>query len=223
MPNYFGRRKFPDLNQSNNSHQVVLQLGYCRVQNPIQAERNLPVLIKFESGMKLQVVIQAFRVWIPLTDTFQFFLFKSTLVFDCLLFCKINVKFLTSIIHIFNHAKSNWICRFRFIQNTKSWIVSRVHFESIRRAQPPFITSWNREKWETHMKGIYCENDAGKIRKSHFQSLVLESSCSALSSWIQCIFAAETQDGQLLREDNKCILQCRALVTRFLNEAANDI
>ena len=36
------------------------------------------------------------------------------------------------------------------------------------------------EKWETHMKGIYCENDAGKIRKSHFQSLVLESSCSAL-------------------------------------------
>ena len=72
------------------------------------------------------------------------------------------------------------------------------------------------------MKGIYCENDAGKIRKSHFQSLVLESSCSALE-FNAFLLLHETQDGQLLREDNKCILQCRALVTPFLNEAANDI
>ena len=49
MPNYSGRMKFPDLNQVSPSRAATEVLG---VQNPIQAVRNFPVLIKFESGMK---------------------------------------------------------------------------------------------------------------------------------------------------------------------------
>ena len=60
-----------------------------------------------------RVANQAWMVQIPLRDTFPcfdstFFPYKSALFFACLLFCKTNVIFLTSIIHIIINAKSNW-------------------------------------------------------------------------------------------------------------------
>ena len=56
----------------------------------------------------------ALRVQIPLRDIIPFldptlFHLKSTLVLACLLFCKTNTIFLTSIIHTIIPAKQSWI------------------------------------------------------------------------------------------------------------------
>ena len=118
----------------------------------------------------------ALRVQTPLRDIIPFldptlFPLKSTLVFACLLFCKTNTIFLTSIMLTIKHAKQIWALQFRspykdieftYFYNIPCIFLSSIAVEPI---QSKSISPTNKKAW--------LSKGQKKLKKRHEKSVVI--------------------------------------------------